>query len=243
MKEKTTADYDLIIVGAGCMGAAMAYHARKNGKTAVILEKGDLANNDTRYWSSSFSARQNRVQYTESYLTRYVLESNNYWDQIEAEANSSLKKGTSKIFRHKEGALWFGDKDVTTSEGNIYDSNYILEQENVDRLYMLSLIPNHPQFFRNFKFGSTAEEKEIWQNWAALFQQDGGSINMKESYEYFYDYATTSTYVTTGQAVQVHDKVSNMAYLKEDGKNKFTFDEGVERKTVSGEKVFIAVGI
>ena len=45
MKEKSTAEYDLIIVGAGCVGAAMAYHARKYGKKAVILEKSDL-NND-----------------------------------------------------------------------------------------------------------------------------------------------------------------------------------------------------
>ena len=81
MKEETT-DYDVIIVGAGCMGVAMAYHARKYGKKAVILETETIGSDD-RYWSSSFSARQNRVQYTESYLTRYVLESNNYWDLIE----------------------------------------------------------------------------------------------------------------------------------------------------------------
>ena len=47
---------------------------------------------------------------------------------------------------------------------------------------MLSIVPNHPQFFRNFRFGESPEEKEIWKNWSALFQQDGGSINMKASY-------------------------------------------------------------
>ena len=172
-----------------------------------------------------------------------MLESNNYWDQIEAEALKNVGSASKAKFRHREGALWFGDKDVTTSEGNIYDSNYILEKENVDRLYMLSLISNHPQFFRNFKFGSSTEEKEIWQNWAALFQQDGGSINMEASYDYFWKYATTNDYVTSGQKADLHSQISDIAYLKENGKNKFTFSEGGQRKTVSGAKVFIAVGI
>jgi len=50
----------------------MAYHARKNGKTCLLLEKQKI-NSNNRYWSSSFSARQNRVQYTEEYLTQYVV--------------------------------------------------------------------------------------------------------------------------------------------------------------------------
>ena len=64
----------------------------------------------------------------------------------------------------------------------MYESNYVLEKNNVDKLFMESLIPNHPQFFRNFKFGTNPKEKEVWKNWVALFQQDGGSINMKASY-------------------------------------------------------------
>ena len=55
--------YDLIIVGAGCMGMAMAYHAKKFGKTAFLIEEQKIGD-PNRYWSSSFSARQNRVQYT-----------------------------------------------------------------------------------------------------------------------------------------------------------------------------------
>lgn len=64
--------YDLVIIGAGCVGMAMAYEARKHGKTCLVVEKQKIGASD-RYWSSSFSARQNRVQYTEEYLTRYVI--------------------------------------------------------------------------------------------------------------------------------------------------------------------------
>lgn len=66
---------------------AMAYTARKHGKKCLLLEKQKIGSSD-RYWSSSFSARQNRVQYTEEYLTRYVIESNKYWDQIQKEAQT-----------------------------------------------------------------------------------------------------------------------------------------------------------
>ena len=56
-------NYDLVIIGAGCMGIAASYYAIKSGiKNVCIIERA-LIGSDTRYWSSSFSARQNRVQY------------------------------------------------------------------------------------------------------------------------------------------------------------------------------------
>ena len=55
---------------------------------------------------------------------------------------------------------------------------------------MESIIPSQPIFFRNFQFN----EQNNSDNWAALFQQDGGSIDMKSSYNYFKEYATTLTW-------------------------------------------------
>ena len=141
-------NYDLVIIGAGCVGMAMAHNARKNGKRCLLLEKQSM-NNPNRYFSSSFSGRQNRVQYTEKYLTQYVIESNGYWDSLETEAQGH---GVTTKFRHTEGGLWFGDKYVTTSEGNIFQSNQLLGELGVERLYMESLIPTQPTFFRNFQF-------------------------------------------------------------------------------------------
>lgn len=63
---------DLVIIGAGCVGMAAAYYALKSNKTVCIIEKSKIDSED-RYWSSSFSARQNRIQYNEEYLTRFVL--------------------------------------------------------------------------------------------------------------------------------------------------------------------------
>ena len=68
--------YDLVIVGAGCMGVAAAYYAVKRGITSICIIEQSQIGDPNRYWSSSYSARQNRVQYNEEYLTRFVVESN-----------------------------------------------------------------------------------------------------------------------------------------------------------------------
>ncbi len=73
--------FDLIIIGAGCVGMAAAYYAIKKGKKVCIVESQTIGSAE-RYWSSSFSARQNRVQYNEEYLTRFVLESNKEWKEV-----------------------------------------------------------------------------------------------------------------------------------------------------------------
>ena len=214
------------------MGAAMAYHARKNGKTCLLLEK-QKNGSANRYWSSSFSARQNRVQYTEKYLTQYVIESNKYWDQIEAE--SQMK------FRHTEGALWFGNKYITTSEGNIFESNSVLEDLDVERLYLVQMIPEYPKFFKNFKF--LESNKDVWKDFNALFQHDGGSINFDASYNYFLDYAATDKYTSTNQRVVVRDEAQITRYQQLPNDHRFHYIKDQQNESVVGRKIFIATGV
>lgn len=81
--------YDLVIVGAGCVGMAAAYYGLKKEKEtdpqwSVCLIESQEIGSPNRYWSSSFSARQTRVQYNEEYLTRYVVASNKEWRDLEA---------------------------------------------------------------------------------------------------------------------------------------------------------------
>lgn len=112
--------YDLVIVGAGCVGMAAAYYAVQKGWSVCLVESQGIGS-DKRYWSSSYSARQNRLQYNEEYLTRYVVASNKEWADLEK--NLGVEPET---FLKKEGALWFGDKNVTTSEGNIKAANAVI---------------------------------------------------------------------------------------------------------------------
>lgn len=56
--------YDLVIVGAGVVGVAAAYYAVQKGWKVCLVESQGI-DSGKRYWSSSFSARQNRLQYNE----------------------------------------------------------------------------------------------------------------------------------------------------------------------------------
>lgn len=100
---------------------------------------------EKRYWSSSFSARQNRVQYNEEYLTRFVLESNKEWARVEE------KFGKKDKLLLKEGSIWFGDKNVNTNEGNIKAANGVItiinsksEDERIESLYMEKIMQGSP---------------------------------------------------------------------------------------------------
>ena len=50
------------------------------------------------------------------------MESNEEWKEVQI----GLKDDTSEVLLHKEGALWFGDKNTTTSEGNIKAANAVI---------------------------------------------------------------------------------------------------------------------
>ena len=67
----------LLIVGAGAVGISAAYFAKvKHPKLQVtLIEIGEIDNND-REWSSNFSGRQNRLLFTQKYLTEFVIKSN-----------------------------------------------------------------------------------------------------------------------------------------------------------------------
>ena len=70
---------------------------------------GDLR----KFWSESFIARQNRLLSNEEYLARFIAASN------EELKNVQQQIGKNKTFIHKQGTLWFGDRNVNTTEGNI----------------------------------------------------------------------------------------------------------------------------
>jgi hypothetical protein len=99
-------------------------------------------------------------------------------------------------FLHKEGALWLGDRNVTTSEGNIKAANAVITTINstaqdksnpIKSLCIDKLMEGQPDFMKSFQLynptGSTTSE---WDAWTALYQPDGGSVDMKASYDSFY---------------------------------------------------------
>lgn len=115
------------------------------------------------------------------------MESNLTWKALEDEFEE--RDGVRSTFLHREGALWFGDKNVTTSEGNIKAANAVITQinaaattknERLESLFMQKLMEGTPNFMKAFKpynVGNTAESE--WDSWSSLFQPDGGSVDMR----------------------------------------------------------------
>ncbi len=177
-----------------------------------------MINDSQRYWSSSFGARQNRVQYNEEYLTRYVVESNKEWKRVE-DYFSQVDK-THHEFLLKEGALWFGDRNVNTNHGNIKASNAVINKINssaktqndrIESLYMEKLMEGTPDFMKAFKpYNPQNSAESEWDTWAALYQPDGGSVNMKASYERFHKYAIEhKATIIDGATITKHHEVNN----------------------------------
>lgn len=55
-----------------------------------------------------------------------------------------------------------------------------------------------PEYMRAFKPWNRLEEKSYeWESWSALYQPDGGSVNMEASYKAFYDYVYSKKKLTT----------------------------------------------
>ena len=103
-------------------------------------------------------ASQNRILGNEAYLTKYLMEANNYWQKIEEEA--AEKKYHDCKFFHREGSFWFGDIESGTEIGNILESNQTLEDikdekqtYKTKKLYMETLIETYPPPCLNFRFG------------------------------------------------------------------------------------------
>lgn len=88
------ATYDVIIVGAGAMGSAAAYHLAKAGQRVLLLEQFEI---DHQYGSSYGYSRI--IRYSYDYPIYVELAKNTYplWAQLEAEAGETLHVNTGGL--------------------------------------------------------------------------------------------------------------------------------------------------
>jgi len=151
--------YDLIIIGAGPVGLATAYHSAKVGLNVIVIEQYKLYN---QLSSSSGATRQFRLQYSEEYMSRLCLESLPFWDELQSETNIEL--------RSEVGSLWFGVSESNSSEGEIIESMRSMDKLNIqyDKL-------DHKSIEDNFHF------RNLPDDYIGLFQKNGGTINVHET--------------------------------------------------------------
>jgi len=85
---KTT---DVVVVGAGLMGAATAWHLARRGVNTVVLEQFEPA---TSRGSSHGSARITRRAYPEDDYVRLTGEAFEWWTELERQSGRTLLRMT-----------------------------------------------------------------------------------------------------------------------------------------------------
>lgn len=150
-------NYDIIVIGGGAMGLSTAYHLGKSKTKTLVLEQFTFFN---QLGSSAGVSRQFRIPYPEEYMVRMALESQPYWEELQAR--------TSVPLFEKVGTLWFGDPNVHSTEGNIAEAEKALKAMNVPYTGLTA-----KEIEQRYRFTNLPE------TYTGLFQPDGASINLR----------------------------------------------------------------
>lgn len=102
------ANYDVIVLGAGAMGSAAAYHLARAGVRVLLLEQYEI---DHRWGSSWGYTRIIRYSYAEAIYIKLALETYPLWDEVAQEAGERLI--------YQTGGLDFGRTGEKTLEATI----------------------------------------------------------------------------------------------------------------------------
>ncbi len=94
MSEDLPARVDTVIVGAGLMGSATAWHLARQGVEALVLEQFEPA---TTRGSSHGSARITRRAYPEDDYVRLTGEAFEWWRELESASGASLLRMTGGL--------------------------------------------------------------------------------------------------------------------------------------------------
>ncbi|MBL8165871.1 MAG: N-methyl-L-tryptophan oxidase [Anaerolineae bacterium] len=103
-----TKHYDAIVLGAGAMGSAAAYHLARAGQKTLLLEQFEL---DHQKGSSYGHSRITRYAYDDPAYVKLAQAAFPAWAQLEAEAGEKLYTRT--------GGLDFGPPDSTSVRATI----------------------------------------------------------------------------------------------------------------------------
>ncbi|NXF84328.1 SOX oxidase, partial [Sclerurus mexicanus] len=88
------ATYDAIVIGAGIQGSFTAYHLAQRHKDTLLLEQFLLPHSRG---SSHGQSRITRSVYPQEYYSRMMPDSFRLWQQLEAEAGTSLYRRTGLV--------------------------------------------------------------------------------------------------------------------------------------------------
>lgn len=92
--------YDVIVIGAGGMGSASAYHLAKNGANVLVLEQFHRGHT---YGSSHGETRIIRFFYDKPFYTELMKTAYTEWRSLESESNKELLFITGSISMGRRG--------------------------------------------------------------------------------------------------------------------------------------------
>jgi len=147
--------YDVIIIGAGAMGSAAAYHLTKAGAKVLLLEQFEL---DHRWGSSYGNSRIIRYSYDVADYIALAKPNYELWRELEADAGEQLLITT--------GGIDFGLAD----DQGLNDTLKSMQQMGIDHEVLTPEEAN--QRFPQFRFN---EDMKI------LYQADSGMLRASEA--------------------------------------------------------------
>lgn len=80
-------NFDYIVIGAGAMGSAAAYHLAREKRSVLLLEQFELGHT---HGSSHGESRIFRFAYPDKNYSRFAIQSKPLWNQLEADSGESL---------------------------------------------------------------------------------------------------------------------------------------------------------
>ena len=167
------AHYDVIVIGGGPVGQAVAYHVSLRKAKTLVLEQFNFGN---QLGSSAGVSRQFRIPYPEQYMVKLVKQSVPFWEELQSRTPVPL--------RDKVGTLWFGDPEVHSTEGNIKQAERALQAEDVPYTTLTAADLEREYFFRGLP-----------STYTGLFQADGASINLQATLRTLLAWNRASSYV------------------------------------------------
>ncbi len=146
--------YDVIVIGAGGMGSATAYHLAKSGANVLVLEQ---FNRGHTYGSSHGETRIIRFFYDKPFYTELMKTAYTEWRSLESESEKQLLFITGSINLGKKGNKY------TTAVSKSLDEAGV----NYDWWDTKELTKRFPQFF-------------VPDHYQILWQQDTGFLYASE---------------------------------------------------------------
>jgi monomeric sarcosine oxidase len=129
--------YDLVVVGAGGVGSAAAYHAARSGRRVLLLEQFSVGH--TR-GSSHGGSRIIRYTHDSPGLAGQMPATFQLWSELERESGVRLLQLTGGLYLARQNDAWLADCQATLAELDF--AHQVMDAEELRRAYPQFNVPD-----------------------------------------------------------------------------------------------------